>query len=53
MARRQRFHLPEASYHVMLRGNNGQTIFLIEEDRSRICILMQQGIERFGHSVNL
>ena len=51
MARRQRFHLPEATYHVMLRGNNGQSIFLSEEDRSRICILMQQGIERFGHSI--
>jgi len=36
MARKQRFHLPEATYHVMFRGNNGQTIFLSEEDRSRI-----------------
>jgi REP element-mobilizing transposase RayT len=51
MARRQRFHAPTSTYHVMLRGNDGQPIFFSEEDKSRLCLLMQQGIERFGHSI--
>lgn len=51
MARRQRFHAPTSTYHVMLRGNDGQPIFFSEEDRSRLCLLMQQGTERFGHSI--
>lgn len=51
MARRPRLHLPTAVYHVMLRGNDGQTIFFSDGDRSRMCLLLQQGVERFGHSV--
>jgi putative transposase len=52
MARRQRFHLPSATYHVMLRGNDGQPIFFSEGDRSRMCLLIQEGVERFGHSIH-
>jgi len=51
MARRQRFHSPKSVYHVMLRGNNGQPIFFSEGDKSRMCLLLQQGTERFGHSI--
>jgi REP element-mobilizing transposase RayT len=35
----------------MLRGNDGQPIFFSEEDKARLCLLMQQGVERFGHSI--
>lgn len=52
MARRSRFHLPSAIYHVMLRGNDGQPIFFSDDDRCRMCLLMQEGIERFGHSIH-
>lgn len=51
MARRHRLHLPSSTYHVMLRGNDGQPIFFTECDRSRLCLLMQQGVERFGHQI--
>lgn len=52
MARRRRFHFPEATYHVMLRGNDGQPIFFSDRDRSRMCLLIQQGVERFGHTIH-
>ncbi len=51
MARRHRFHTPTAMYHVMLRGNDKQPIFFSEGDKSRMCLLMQQGVERFGHTI--
>ena len=51
MARRQRFHLLGATYHVMLSGKDGQPIFFDEGDKSRLCLLIQQGVERFGHSI--
>lgn len=51
MARRLRLHIPNSTYHVMLRGNDGQPIFFSELDRSRLCFLMQQGVERFGHQI--
>lgn len=35
----------------MLRGNDGQPIFYSEGDKSRICLLIQQGVERFGHII--
>ena len=36
----------------MLRGNDGQPIFFDDEDRCRMCLLIQEGIERFGHSIH-
>ena len=51
MARRHRFHKTNATYHIMLRGNNGQSIFTCENDKAKICLLIQKGIERFGHSI--
>ncbi len=52
MARKPRVHYPGALYHVMLRGNGGQAIFFGEADRSRFCLLLQGGIERYGHKVH-
>jgi len=51
MARRQRFHTPTATYHVMLRGNDAQDIFFSDADRVKMCLLLQQGVERFSHCV--
>lgn len=48
MARRQRFHTPNSTYHIMLRGNNGQDIFFSDKDRCRLCLLLQQSAERCG-----
>ena len=37
---------------MMLRGNGGQDIFFCPEDRYHLFMLMQEGIERFGHRVH-
>lgn len=52
MSRRPRFHLPSSIYHIMLRGNDGQAIFHSNADRCRMCLLMQEGKERFGHLIH-
>ena len=52
MARKPRVHRPGALYHVMLRGNGGQEIFFSQEDRFRFYLLIQEGIERYGHRVH-
>lgn len=52
MTRKPRIHHPGAFYHVMLRGNNGQQIFFSDTDCCRLCLLIQQGTERFGYSVS-
>lgn len=51
MARRTRYHFPGATYHVMLRGNNGKTVFTSNEERCRFCLFMQEGVERYGHHI--
>jgi putative transposase len=51
MARRQRNSLPGATYHIMLRGNNGQHIFTNDEERCKLCLLLQEGVERYGHRI--
>ena len=52
MARKPRIHCPGAFYHVILRGNAQQDIFFDDEDRYRFYLLIQEGIERFGHRVH-
>ncbi len=52
MARKPRIHYPGAVYHVILRGNGGQDIFYSQEDRYRLYLLLQEGIERFGHRIH-
>jgi len=43
---------PGALYHVILRGNDSQTIFFDDKDRTRFYLLLQEGIERFGHRIH-
>ncbi len=39
-------------YHVMLRGNGGEDIFLSDEERYRLYLLIQEGVERFGYRIH-
>ncbi|HKL48920.1 MAG TPA: transposase [Desulfuromonadales bacterium] len=52
MARKPRIHFPGAVYHVILRGNAGQNVFLGDIDRFRLFLLLQEGTERFGYRVH-
>jgi len=52
MARKPRVYYPGALYHVTLRGNAGQAIFFDNQDRTRFCLLLQEGIERFRHRIH-
>ena len=36
----------------MVRGNGGQAIFADDEDRSRFYLLLQEGVEKFGHRIH-
>ena len=51
MPRKPRIHYPGALYHVIIRGNDRQDIFFDDTDRYRFYLLVQEGIERFGHRV--
>ena len=51
MSRKPRIHHPGAVFHVILRGNARQDIFFDDEDRCRFFLLLQEGIERYGHRV--
>lgn len=52
MARKPRIHLPGGLYHVIFRGNGGQSVFLTEDDRYRFYLLLQEGTCRFGYRVH-
>lgn len=52
MARKPRVHYPTALYHVILRENGGQEIFFSKEDRFWFYLLLQEGIERYGHRIH-
>jgi len=52
MARKPRLHVPGGLYHVMLRGNGGQDIFFDHEDRYHLYLLIQHGVERYGHRIH-
>lgn len=52
MARKPRVYYPGALYHVILRGNAGNPIFLDTRDRTRFYLLLQEGIERFRHRIH-
>lgn len=49
MARKPRIHVAGALYHVILRGNNGQLIFVDSQDRYRLQDLIAEGARRFGY----
>lgn len=51
MARKPRIHYPGALYHVILRGNARQDVFFNDEDRCRFFLLLQEGVERYGHRI--
>jgi putative transposase len=51
MARRRRHFFKGAILHVIFRGNKGQSVFSSDEERCRFCLLMQEGVERFGHRI--
>ena len=51
MARKPRLHVAGGVYHVMVRGNGGQDIFFEKGDRSHLYLLLQEGLERYGHRV--
>ncbi len=52
MARKPRIHQPGGVYHVMLRGNGGQDIFNDNDDHYHLYLLLQEGIERYGHRIH-
>jgi REP element-mobilizing transposase RayT len=47
MARRPRIHYPGAFYHVMLRGNDKQTIFRDKNDIKRFETILSQALEEY------
>ncbi len=51
MVRKPRVQIPGALYHVILRGNGGQTIFSDNKDRYHLYSLVEKGTERFGHRI--
>jgi len=52
MARKPRIHIPGAFYHVMLRGNAGDDIFLSDKERHHFYLLLQDGVIRFNHRIH-
>lgn len=52
MSRKQRLHIPGGFYHAILRGNAGEPIFFDDGDRHRFYLLLQEGIERYGHRIH-
>ena len=52
MARKPRLHFSGAVYHVILSGNGNQQVFFDDTDRTRLLLLIQEGIEKFGHKVH-
>lgn len=48
MARKQRIHFRGACYHVILRGNAGQAVFIDDADRYRYFLLLQEATARFA-----
>ncbi|MBU2514192.1 transposase [bacterium] len=52
MARKPRIHFTGAVYHVMLRGNDGQTIFFDPKDYSSFEQLVAEGVERFQYQIH-
>jgi REP element-mobilizing transposase RayT len=52
MARKPRIHLPGGFYHVILRGNNRQNIFLSDNDRLFWESLIAKGVEKYDHRIH-
>jgi hypothetical protein len=52
MARKPRLHFPGAIYHVSLRANGVQQVCTEVADYTRLLLLIQEGVEKFGHQVH-
>lgn len=52
MARKPRIHFPGAIYHVILEGNGGRQVVVDDSDCTRLLLLLQEGIEKFGHKIH-
>ena len=52
MGRIPRIHVPGGIYHVILQGNNGESLFRCEEDHAYFCDILGEGVQRFGHSIH-
>lgn len=52
MARKPRLHFSGAIYHVSLCGNGIQQVFKDAADFTRLLLLIQEGVEKFGHKVH-
>ncbi len=52
MVRKLRIHVPGGVYHVMLWGNGGHNIFFDDGDRYHLYLLIQEGVERYGHQIH-
>ena len=52
MARKPRLHVPGGLYHVILRGNARQDVFLAPGDRHFFYELLSEGVARFGYRVH-
>ncbi len=52
MARKPRLHFFGAIYHVSLRANGAQRVFTDVADYTRLLLLLQEGVERFGHQIH-
>ena len=52
MARKPRLHVPGGLYHVILRGNARQDVFLTPGDRHFFYELLAEGVARFGYRVH-
>lgn len=52
MPRKPRVHHPAALYHVIMRGNARQDLFFDDKDRYRFYLLLQEGVERYGHRIH-
>jgi len=51
MARKPRIHFPGAVYHVILKGLENEAIFKSVADRRAWEVLVEEGVERFGHQI--
>ncbi len=45
-------HIPGGFYHAILRGNAGDPVFFDDDDRYRFYLLLQEGVERYGHRIH-
>ncbi len=52
MARPRRHYCPGCFYHVMVRGNEGKDIFFSDSDRYKMCFLLRDGRDMYGHEIH-